>query len=254
MQIIPIACALDNFAYLLVCNDSGAAAVVDPTEAYPVWREAERAGVKLVAVFCTHHHTDHVAGLEDLLDEQPDILVYGFRGDERRIPGLNQPLEDGAEVRVGELRGRVVHTPGHTAGSLCYHMCNALFTGDTLFGAGCGRLFEGSPAEMYRSLNRRIALLPEGTELYFGHDYTRQNLLFARMLEPENQLIIRRLLDIDEEGNTGLSVVSTLALEKMTNPFLRCAEQSIRRNFITVGFTPSDEEIFALLRQRRDRF
>lgn len=253
MRIIPLACGFDNFAYLLICETTRSAAVVDPTEPYPVWREVERAGVELRAVLCTHHHRDHVDGLEELLVEQPDLDVYGFHSDAARIAGLNRPLADGAVFQLGRLPVRVLHTPGHTTGSVCYQVGTALFTGDTLFGAGCGRLFEGTAATMFHSLTRKIAVLAPGTELYFGHDYTRQNLLFARMLEPENMAIERRLQDLAGPRN-GSEQGVTLWLESLTNPFLRCHEPSIRKNFIMIGGAVRDEEIFALVRQRRDGF
>lgn len=254
MQIFSIPCAFDNFAYLLVCRTTRLAAAIDPTEAYPVWREAEKAGAELRLVLCTHHHRDHTAGIEDLLSEQPALTVCGYRSDCGRIPGFTQPLADADEVRVGQLRGKVLHTPGHTTGSLCYHFGNTLFTGDTLFGAGCGRLFEGTASELHRSLTTTIAGLQPETNLYFGHDYTRLNLLFARSFEPDNPAIARRLADLEGKGTNGDGYCSTLLTEQQTNPFLRCHCESIRRNFPFAGAKATDAEIFALLRQRRDSF
>lgn len=254
MQIIPVACGFDNFAYLLICGTTRLAAVIDPTEAYPVWREVEKAGAKLRRILCTHHHRDHTAGIEDLLAEQPELGGCGYRGDRDRIPGFTQPLADGDEVQVGHLRGRVLHTPGHTTGSLCYQFGEALFTGDTLFGAGCGRLFEGTAGELHRSLSTILAGQPPETRLYFGHDYTLLNLLFARSVEPVNPAIASRLAELEAKGKNGDGYTSTLFTERLTNPFLRCHCEGIRRNFPSAAPSATDAEIFALLRQRRDSF
>jgi hydroxyacylglutathione hydrolase len=253
MKIISIPCGFNNFTYVLICEQTRTAAAVDPTEAFPVWREAEAAGGQLVAVLCTHHHQDHIGGLEDLLGEQPDLAVYGYNGDADRVPGMNRFLVDGDGISIGKIRGRALHTPGHTTGSICYHFDNVLFTGDTLFGAGCGRLFEGTATEMYRSLTRKILPLADDTLLYFGHEYTEQNLLFAEIIEPANLAIQRRLRAVRENKVLNIhSTPSTLIEEKMTNPFLRCSEKSIRDNYQIAGSDLSAGEIFAMLRQRRD--
>lgn len=255
MKIIPIPCAFDNFAYLLICENTSQAAVIDPTEAYPVWREVEVAGVQLTSVLCTHHHQDHISGLSDLIAEQPDLQVYGFAADKNRISGMTHPLADGDLVIIGELQGKVMHTPGHTTGSVCYHVNSALFTGDTVFGGGCGRLFEGTAAEMFVSLNERIGLLPDTTSLYFGHEYTEHNLLFAAQLEPENSVIRARLEKVRRiKTDGGHSSPSTLAEERATNPFFRSGETDIRNNFITVGLGADDAQIFALVREARNSF
>lgn len=253
MQPVTIPCAFDNLSYLLICPETGLAAVVDPTEAWPVWQALEAAGAKLSAVLCTHHHRDHLDGLADLLAEQPELQVYGFAGDAGRIDRLNQPVTDGAAIAIGTLQGRVLHTPGHTSGSLCYHFGSTLFTGDTLFGAGCGRLFEGSPAQMLDSLTGKISHLDPATRLCYGHDYTKKNLAFARLIEPDNIEIPRRLSDLDHQGGNG-GQVSTLALELLTNPFLRCHLPAVRASLPAVSPENSDLEVFTLLRQLRDRF
>lgn len=255
MKVIPVPCAFDNFAYVLVCERTSEAAVIDPTEAYPVWREVEAAGAQLTSVLCTHHHRDHIGGLQDLVDEQPDLQVCGFGADKDRISGMTHPLSDGDQVIVGELKGKVMHTPGHTSGSICYHFDSALFTGDTVFGGGCGRLFEGTAHEMFVSLHERIGSLPDTIRLYFGHEYTEHNLLFAAKLEPHNSEIAARLEKVRKaKNNGGHSSPSTLAEERATNPFFRCGEKDIRQNFITAGSKADDAEIFALVRQARNSF
>lgn len=255
MKIITIPCAFDNFAYLLVCETTQLAAVIDPTEAYPVWRESEAAGAKLASVLCTHHHHDHIGGLEDLLSEQPELKVFAHESDKDRIKGATDIVRDGSVVTVGSLEGSVIHTPGHTKGSICYHFKDVLFTGDTLFGGGCGRLFEGTPEQMNASLNERIGNLPDTTRLYFGHEYTEKNLEFARNLEPENPEILSRIAIVRQRRNQDRPTSpSTLIEEKLTNPFFRCAEKSMRRNFLTTGPDAPESEIFALIRQQRNSF
>lgn len=253
LKITTIPCAFDNFSYLLICGQTGEAAVVDPTEAFPVWREVEAAGVKLVAALCTHHHHDHVGGLEDLLAEQPQLRVYAHESEVERIPFLTHPLAAHAGLTIGNLTGLALHTPGHTRGSVCYLFGDRLFTGDTLFGAGCGRLFEGTPEQMFSSLHTVIAKLPGETQLYFGHEYTEHNLKFAARVEPDNRAVTARLQELQAARLQGEhSTPSSLALEVATNPFLRCGSASIHSQFPGVGTGASEVEIFTLLRSLRN--
>lgn len=257
MKIVTLPCSFDNYAYLIVCEQTGAAAVVDPAEFYPVLEALEDAGVVLNAIFCSHHHSDHIGGLEDLLGEFPDLKIYGFEGDKRRIPGMNSPLAAGSSVRVGNIEGQVLHTPGHTSGSLCYLFGDHLFTGDTLFGAGCGRLFEGTPIQMYEALNLTIKKLPAATRVYFGHEYTAHNLKFAHFIEPGNQAVSRRLEEVTAERASGQpSTPSTLATEFATNPFLRCEEPEIVRTVAEKFFSEDLDplSVFTVLRRQKDGF
>lgn len=255
MKIITIPCSFDNYAYLLVCEKTGLAAVVDPNEAYPVWQALESRSARLTTIFCTHHHHDHVGGIEDLLSEQQELQVCGFESDRGRVPGMTTPLSDGDPVLFGECRGRVLHTPGHTSGSVCYLFGSSLFAGDTLFGAGCGRLFEGDAGQMYRSLHEKIAVLPPETEVYCGHEYTEKNLEFARQVEPGNEAVIARLDAARGRRALGQpSVPSSLALEMETNPFLRCDSEDIRKNFPGLGAEVSDVAVFSLIREARNSF
>src|SRR3990172_8713471 len=184
MQVIPIPQLADNYAYLVIDEASRRAGVVDCAEAAPVLAAAERAGVELCAILPTHHHYDHVGGNDDLLAAQPGLAVYGA---DERIPGLTQKVADGDQIRIGSLAARVIFIPAHTSGHLAYYFERekAVFTGDTLFAGGCGRLFEGDAAMMIRSLSKLMAL-PDDTQVYFGHEYTEKNLRFALSLEPTN--------------------------------------------------------------------
>ncbi len=254
MIIIPVPCLFDNFAYLVGCEVTGECLVVDPSEYYPVYSAALQNNLKVTGVLCTHHHRDHIDGLEDLLADDPDLAVFGHSSDKQRLPGLNRRLQDGDTVQVGRVRGKVYHTPGHTTGSCVYHFQNALFTGDTLFGAGCGRLFEGSAEELYSSLKRIQNTFNPDTLIYPGHNYTLANLRFARSLEPANSAIGAREKLVAGEKESNSWQPASLGLEKETNPFLRCQEESLRFALMAVGHQPgpSAADVFRLVRQLKD--
>ncbi|MDH4249194.1 MAG: hydroxyacylglutathione hydrolase, partial [Deltaproteobacteria bacterium] len=222
MKVIPLPCLQDNFSYLIVCETSGEAGIVDPTEIAPVMAEVKRQGVRLTAILNTHHHWDHVQGNLDLIAIHPELQVFGHRSEHTRIPGLNRPLDHGEVFALGALQVNVLYTPGHTLGAVSYAVEDALFTGDTLFGAGCGRLFEGTARMMHTSLTEVIGALPRHTRLYFGHEYTENNLNFALLMEPHNQeLLARREAVREVRARGGVTTPSTLDLEWRTNPFMR---------------------------------
>lgn len=245
MQVIPVPCLLDNYAYLVVCEATLKAAVVDPSEPDPVLEAVRRERVDLVAILNTHHHHDHTGGNDELRMEFEGIAVYGHASDRGRIPGQTVFLGDGDEVPVGNLRLRAIHNPGHTKGAVSYAGGGAVFTGDTMFVAGCGRLFEGTAPMMLASLTK-IASLPGETRVYPGHEYAAKNLRFASTVDPKNAAIAER----------GEGVPSTIALEKATNPFLRCGEESLRAaaRAAEPGSDSSSEGVFAVIRRLRDRF
>lgn len=253
MKTVTIPCSFDNYSYLLVCEKTGTAAVVDPTESFTVMRELETYQATLTTVLCTHHHHDHVGDIGILLEEIPSLEVYCHTSDRQRIPHANRFVDHGDNITIGESTGTVLHTPGHTSGSVCYQYGDSLFTGDTLFGAGCGRLFEGTPEQMYHSLNKYIARLQDDSKLYFGHEYTIKNLEFALTVDPENGDIQQRLTDLQ---NGTISTPTTLGLEKKTNPFLRGdsnniktqLQQSLNKTF------QSPLEVFTALRELRNTF
>ncbi|MBK8482194.1 MAG: hydroxyacylglutathione hydrolase [Proteobacteria bacterium] len=257
MLIETVPLLADNYGYLVVCEESGQAAIVDPAEADAVVAAVEARGVELIAIWNTHHHRDHTGGNEALL-RRWKLRVYGHRSESGRIAGLTDPLEDGDAIALGRLAARVLHTPGHTRGALVYRVGDAAFSGDTLFGAGCGRLFEGDPQTMYRSLNQRIGRVPAETRIYFGHEYTAKNLAFACAIDPGNQAIRERRAAAARLRERGCATVpSTLAEELQTNPFLRCEEAEIRASL--ADRFPSDDlsdpvRAFARLRELRDTF
>lgn len=260
MRVVPVAQLADNYAYLVIDEDSASAAVVDVSEAAPVLDAAAREKVQLVAILSTHHHFDHVGGNEDLLAlaKGARIEVYGYSEDRERIPGLTRGLADGAEFTVGSLRGRAIFIPAHTRGHLAYYFPDhkAVFTGDTMFAGGCGRLFEGDAAQMMDSLSR-LAELPDDTEVYFGHEYTEKNLQFAAELEPSNAALAERRREVGELRAAGRpSTPTTIAIEKATNPFLRWTSPelaaSVRDRSPSAGADP--ESIFAATRQLKDNY
>lgn len=257
MKIEIIPCHFDNFAYLLICEESGKAAIVDPAEYYPISQVIHKLDVELVAIYCTHHHADHIGGLEDFCEEYPNIEVAGFKGDAGRISGITHTLEDGDVVNFGNVKGRVKHTPGHTSGGICFLFDDEIFTGDTLFGAGCGRLFEGSPEQMYNSLYSLTDGLDEDVKVYFGHEYTLSNLKFAEFVEPENQLVIDRLNDATILlAKGGATTPSTIGLERQTNPFLRSNIEAVRMGLAEKLLVEETDpvSVFAAVRRLKDHY
>jgi hydroxyacylglutathione hydrolase len=259
VEVVPVPQLADNYAYLVIDPASREAGVVDCAEASPVLAEASRRGVRLVAVLATHHHFDHVGGNQDLLAAVPGLRVYGSAGDAPRIPGITHRVRDGDTVEVGSLRGRVLMIPAHTSGHVAYHFPSerAVFTGDTLFAGGCGRLFEGDAVQMMGSL-ARLAALPDDTRVFCGHEYTEKNLRFAAMLEPANRPLGEKLARVEALRREGrFTVPSTIAEEKATNPFLRTGSPELAASVRTrvPDLSPADPvALFAAVRALKDRF
>ncbi len=255
MKIIQIPLLRDNYAYLIVCEKTNDAAVVDPSEAEPVLRRAEQEKVALKAIFNTHHHRDHTGGNPGLLGCFP-LEVYGHSIDKGRIPGLTHPLDEGGEVRIGELDARVLFIPGHTKGHIAYLFENKLFCGDTLFVAGCGRLFEGTAEQMHNSLSKLKGLSAD-TLVYCGHEYTEKNLQFAMTLEPNNKKLAEKMQRVRSMRAKGISTVpSMMEEEKETNPFLRWDSKQIHENlkkdFPNLSLDPI--LVFSQIRKLKDYF
>lgn len=253
MRVVTVPQLLDNYAYLLIDEASGDAGVVDCADAEPVLAAADTEGARLRAILPTHHHADHVAGHEELLAIHPDLAVYGA---DERIPGLTNRVGDGDSVVIGHTHGQVVAIPAHTTGHVAYYFEGAVFTGDTLFAAGCGRLFEGDAATMLRSLSR-LAALPDDTRVYFGHEYTERNLRFALTVEPDNAAVRRKLeWAAAQQRGGGITTPTTIADEKATNPFLRWHSPGLRRT-LRARFPDlplDDVAVFAKTRELKDVF
>jgi len=257
MEVIPIPQLADNYAYLIVDPATRAAAVVDCAEAGPVAAALRAHGVTLTAILPTHHHYDHVGGNEELLRQFP-VAVYGYAGEGERIPGCTREVREGDSVEVGGLTARVIYIPAHTSGHIAYYFASAsaVFTGDTLFAGGCGRLFEGDPAMMIRSLSKLMAL-PDDTAVYFGHEYTEKNLRFALTLEPGNAALREKHAWAREQERLHRPTTpTTIGSEKATNPFFRWTSPELREHIAAQfpGLALDDVTVFAKTRALKDVF
>jgi hydroxyacylglutathione hydrolase len=239
VDVVPIPCLSDNYAYLVGRPGSREVIVVDPSEAAPVERALAERGLELVGILNTHHHWDHVGGNEELLAKRPDLPVYAHASDRGRVPRQTVEVHEGEPFEVAGMRFSSLHVPGHTLGAVTYVTDGAAFTGDTLFIGGCGRLFEGTPQMMFDSFKKKLAALPADTRLYVGHEYTVKNLEFAAHAEPSNADVARRLDWAKKERAAGHATVpSSVADELATNPFMRAR----------------DVDHFAELRRAKDTF
>ncbi|HUA35579.1 MAG TPA: hydroxyacylglutathione hydrolase [Candidatus Binataceae bacterium] len=248
----------DNFAYLIVDDASKECGVVDCAEADKVIAAAKQHGVKLVAVLTTHWHGDHSGGNADIAAKIPGIAIYGAKAENGRIPALTNPVGDGDTVKIGALEGRVIGIPAHTNGHVAYFFpkLNAVFTGDTMFVAGCGRVFEGKADTMVSSL-AKLAALPDATQVYCGHEYTEKNLRFALTLEPGNAALkAKHDWAVKARAEGKWTVPSTIADEKKTNPFLRTDSAELRASIKnadpSIGSDPI--AIFAKAREMKDHY
>lgn len=257
MKVVPIPQLADNYAYLVIDETTRQAGVVDCAEADKVLDVVAAEGVTLVAVLPTHHHWDHVGGNEDLVAALPELLVYGYRGEAARVPRCTTEVSEGDRVRIGDCEARILYIPAHTSGHIAYYFEEAgvVFTGDTLFAGGCGRLFEGDAKEMMRSLSKLMAL-PEETRVYFGHEYTEKNLRFALTLEPGNAALEEKHRWAEERIRRGEATVpTTIASEKQTNPFFRWESPELRRNVEAhAGRALDDVATFAAVRALKDAY
>lgn len=253
--VFPIPAFRDNYIWTITAPNSRYAAIVDPGDASPVIREFDARGLEPSAILVTHHHGDHVGGIRSLLERYPGLPVFGPQNE--RILGITHELAQGDEFKLPELDAEftVLEVPGHTLDHIAYYGHGMLFCGDTVFSVGCGRLFEGSAEQMHDSLSR-IAALPSETLLYCAHEYTLDNIGFAKWVEPENVVLRQREAQafalIDEDQPT---VPSTLALELKTNPFLRSQVPAVvkaAQRYVGRALTKGSE-VFAVIRQWKDQ-
>ncbi len=253
LEIVTIPCLSDNYAFLAHDSESGDTAVIDVPEAKPILAALTQRGWRPSHVLLTHHHWDHVDGLAELLENYP-ATVIGAAADAHRLPDLDLKVSDGDKFQIGGEPVEVLDVSGHTVGHIAFHMpqSRAVFTADSLMALGCGRLFEGSAPQMWRSLNK-LAALPDETLVCSGHEYTQANANFAKTVEPQNLELQKRITDIAKARAAGKPTVpSILALEKATNPFLRAAEPGIQANLGMAGADPA--AVFAEIRARKDSF
>ncbi|MEO1147957.1 MAG: hydroxyacylglutathione hydrolase [Cyanobacteria bacterium J06638_22] len=247
----------DNYIFLLHDATQGIAAVVDPAEAAPVLAALRQWEASLVAIFNTHHHGDHVGGNTALLRQFPDAVVYGGAEDRGRIPGQQVFLQDGDMVQFGDRPAQVLFIPGHTRAHIAYYFppttdaeAGELFCGDTLFAGGCGRLSEGTPQQMVRSLSK-LRNLPDHTRIWCSHEYTLKNLQFACAVDPTNTgLQARQQAVIVQRQQGEATVPSWIGVEKATNPFLRWDTASLQHAMKTTD----PVQTFARLRRKKDQW
>jgi len=253
LEIHQIPVLNDNYLYLFKDPDTNNVGIVDPAVADPVLEKLDALGWTLTHIINTHHHMDHTgANLE--LKSKTGCVIVGAKCDANRIPGIEILLEDGDSFEFGSQTAKIFEVPGHTIGHIAYWFeeSAALFCGDTLFALGCGRLFEGSPAQMWDSL-KRFRDLPDQTQIYCAHEYTEANARFAITVEPQNKALELRFADIlEKRANNIPTVPSTIAEEKATNPFMRPDSADLQS---TLGMIGADlVGVFTETRRRKDSF
>ncbi|XP_062308203.1 hydroxyacylglutathione hydrolase, mitochondrial [Osmerus eperlanus] len=255
MKIELLPALTDNYMYLLIDEETKEAAIVDPVEPVKVLEAVKKHKVKLTTVLTTHHHWDHAGGNEKMLRLMPGLTVYG--GDDR-VDALSKKVSHSNTLKLGSLSVKCLFTPCHTTGHICYFVTKnnsteppAVFTGDTLFVAGCGKFFEGTAEQMYRALVDVLGRLPPETRVYCGHEYTVNNLKFARHVEPDNEVILKKLAWAKEKFSNGEPTIpSTVADEFSFNPFMRVKEKAVQDH---TGQTDPIETMRSL-RKEKDGF
>ena len=253
LELVTIPCLADNYAYLIHDPASGQTAVVDVPDAAPILATLRDRGWSLSDILITHHHSDHIQGVE-ALREATGARVLGAAADAHRLPRLDLALTDASSFSIGPEFARVIDVPGHTVGHIAFHFPDSklAFTADSLMSGGCGRLFEGTPAQMHASL-AKLAALPPDTLICSGHEYTASNLRFALTLEPANAALISRSTKVAADRDQGRPTVPVpLRTELETNPFLRAQLPALKA---AVGLPNADDvTVFAEIRARKDKF
>ena len=252
MKIEVIPCLDDNYSYLIYEEETNTVSIVDPSEFAPCEKIIKNYK-KLDNILITHHHADHVGG-NLKLKEKYNSKIFGYQKDKNRIPGIDILLYEDQIFNVGNLEVKVIFIPGHTSGHIAYYIQkeNVVFTGDTLFSLGCGRVFEGSHKQMFESLNK-LKILDPKTKVYCGHEYTKKNLEFCLDIDTNNSFLKEKALMINSKlSNRQPTVPTTIEEELKTNIFLRCNDTTIKKALKLEN--SSDQEIFSKLRDLKDNF
>ncbi|MEM8722113.1 MAG: hydroxyacylglutathione hydrolase [Cyanobacteria bacterium P01_G01_bin.39] len=257
MEIKRIPVLTDNYIFVLIDPEQKLAAVVDPAVARPVLEYLEQIDAQLIAIFNTHHHSDHVGGNRQLIERFPEATVYAGIEDHGRIPHQQVYLQDGDTVEFAQRTGQVFFVPGHTRAHIAYYFPptttgepGELFCGDTVFAGGCGRLFEGTPTQMLESI-AKLRELPDQTRLWCAHEYTLNNLKFALTVEVDNVDLQKRYQQVKQARSHGEATVpSWLGIEKQTNPFLRWDTPAIQK----AAGIKEPARVFARIRGQKDQF
>ena len=249
MNIEIISCLDDNYSYLIHEEKTNTVAIIDPSEFDPCDELIKKKYKKLDYILNTHHHYDHVGG-NKMLKTKYNSIVLGFDGDKDRIPCIDKFLKDNQNFKIGNLNILVIFIPGHTKGHIAFYLEKEkiVFTGDTLFSLGCGKIFEGTYKQMFNSLNK-LKNLPAATKVYSGHEYTKKNLDFCLTYDPNNEFLKKKAEWINSNN---ITMPSSIGEELKTNIFLRCEEQSIKDALNLKN--SSDQEIFVKLRDLKDNF
>lgn len=253
LEIEQFICRSDNIGVLIHDAKNNLTAAIDAPEEAPILAALQRRGWKLDYIFTTHHHYDHVEANNNL-KQKFDLTIYGPRAEADKIPEIDQLLNHDDHLRFGQFNVQVLSTPGHTKGGICYYIpaAKVAFTGDTLFSLGCGRLLEGTPAQMFQSL-QILSALPADTKIYCGHEYSASNARFALTIDPDNEALQQHAAEIMHLRERGqLTLPTTIGQELATNPFLRTSDRQIRTGLSMDK--ASDEEVFTRIRALKDKF
>ena len=251
MELIRVPALNDNYIWVLADNQKQCI-IVDPAEAEPVLEIITQKHLTPVAILLTHHHNDHTGGVEEILNKFTTLPVFGSK--ETASKGATELVEDGDNIIINQFNFHIISLPGHTLEHIAFYQAPYLFCGDTLFSAGCGRIFEGTPKQMYQSI-QKIAALPDDTQICCAHEYTLSNLKFAHHIWPENEAITQYLQKITQMRDKHQPTVpTTLKTERKINIFLQCDNQQLQKKLQVNIQNPPLRAIFTLLRQLKDQY
>lgn len=251
LEIYQFPCLSDNYGFLVHDSESGETACIDTPETAPILAALEKTGWTLTQIWNTHHHYDH-AGNNEEIKRITGCTITGPAGEADKIPAIDRAVDDGDTVMLGAHEAHVLNVGGHTLGHIAFHMEGHAFVGDSLFALGCGRVFEGTMAQMWESL-QKLNALPDGTQIYCAHEYTTSNAAFAVTIDPDNEALSQRVAEISALRAANKPTVPTeIALERATNPFLRATDANVQARLNMTGAPAVD--VFAEIRARKDSF